>query len=140
MVGFVIDPGIVSGVERGDDLRELIMRPVDTDAINAEIQRLRGRKDELEAAETEIDEADADLEESRRKESVFQDALEDLRDARGDLEDVGSNSRRSGRPLLNSVRSASRWPRSWRSLRMPRWVSRGPRSGAQSSFEVSVKR
>jgi DNA repair exonuclease SbcCD ATPase subunit len=37
-------------VERGDDLRELIMRPVDTDAIRAEIESLEARRRELESA------------------------------------------------------------------------------------------
>lgn len=37
-------------VERGDDLRELIMRPVDTDAIRDEIEALESRRRELESA------------------------------------------------------------------------------------------
>lgn len=37
-------------VERGDDLRELIMRPVDTDAIRDEIESLESRRRELESA------------------------------------------------------------------------------------------
>ena len=46
-------------VLREGDLRALIMRPIDTDAISAEIQRLRSRRDEiddrLEAIETEAE-------------------------------------------------------------------------------------
>lgn len=68
-------------VERGDDLREFIMRPVDTDVINAEIQCLRNRKDEL----------DAEL-----------DALEDERARLPELESEKRRLRRSSRsPVRN---------------------------------------
>jgi DNA repair exonuclease SbcCD ATPase subunit len=73
-------------VERGDDLRELIMRPVDTAAINSEIDRLEREKHDLDdeldsldeladrlpslderraAIETRIEETEAELEEAR---------------------------------------------------------------------------
>ena len=57
-------------VARGDDLRDLIMRPIDTDAIQAEIEQLRGEKRRLD---DELDELDSlngelpDLEEKRTK-------------------------------------------------------------------------
>lgn len=122
-------------VEWGDDLREVILRPVDTDAINAEIQRLRNRKEKLDTLEdkrarlpdfesemrrleenleatrvelaeleSEIKAADVELKESRRKESAFQDALDDLR-----------NLGRPGRhplPGRDRTRDPSRTPRS----------------------------
>jgi len=60
-------------VERGSDLRELIMRPVDTDAIQAEIQALTAEKRRL-------DERLDDLAEERRR-------LPDLEAERARLED-----------------------------------------------------
>jgi DNA repair exonuclease SbcCD ATPase subunit len=48
-------------VEQGDDLREVIMRPVDTDEIQAEIDRLTEKK---RAIQSELDDLDA-LEEER---------------------------------------------------------------------------
>ena len=44
-------------VVTGQDLRELIMRPVDTTAIQTEITRLEARKDQLDERLSEIDEA-----------------------------------------------------------------------------------
>lgn len=66
-------------VARGDDLRELIMRPVDTEEITAEIERLEAEKrnldqrlDELSSLERELPE----LEEQRRK---LQEKIEEKR-------------------------------------------------------------
>ncbi|MFA9418253.1 archaea-specific SMC-related protein [Natrinema sp. HArc-T2] len=42
-------------VQRGDDLREIIMRPVDTDEIERQIQSLKADKEALEQRLTEVD-------------------------------------------------------------------------------------
>jgi DNA repair exonuclease SbcCD ATPase subunit len=44
-----------SAVVRGDDLRELLMRPVDTDEIQAEIDRLERERDELQDELAELE-------------------------------------------------------------------------------------
>ena len=64
-------------VSRAADLRELIMRPVDTDAITAEIERLRARKgavredldalDELEDERTRLERELAELDSKRER-------------------------------------------------------------------------
>lgn len=109
-------------VSRGDDLRELIMRPVDTEQIESEISQLEAEKrdcdatiDRLEREERklpdlearrrdlvetledkrealaavleEIDALDADIEESRSRKEDLEAAFADLRDARSTLED-----------------------------------------------------
>jgi chromosome segregation ATPase len=48
-------------VARNDDLRQLIMRPVDTDEIRAEIDRLVAEREEIENELDEIDSLKADL-------------------------------------------------------------------------------
>ena len=56
-------------VARGDDLRELIMRPIDTDAIQAEIERLETERREIDKRLEEIDREErrlSDLEQQRQ--------------------------------------------------------------------------
>ncbi|WP_267643682.1 archaea-specific SMC-related protein [Haloarchaeobius amylolyticus] len=105
-------------VERGDDLWELVMRPVDTDAIEAEVNRLEAQKEELDrqleelsavkerlpTLEQQRNEVDADIEETEAELAAVEaeleaaeadltdesvdDVLTDLNEVRGDLEDV----------------------------------------------------
>ncbi|MCT9098424.1 archaea-specific SMC-related protein [Haloarchaeobius sp. HME9146] len=105
-------------VERGDDLWELVMRPVDTDAIEAEATRLEAQKEELDrqldelgaakerlpdleqrrnAVDADIEETEAELEsveaelesaEGNLADETVDDVLGDLNEVRGDLEDV----------------------------------------------------
>ena len=80
-------------VERGDDLRDVIMRPVDTDAIEARIATLRGElaelDDELDRVERRRGELPA-LEERRRTLTDEVESLDarvgELRDAAADME------------------------------------------------------
>jgi DNA repair exonuclease SbcCD ATPase subunit len=60
-------------VARGDDLRELIMRPVDTDALQAEIE-------ELEAEKRELDEEFDELDRLADRHPDLEDRLTDLDD------------------------------------------------------------
>ncbi|WP_152042390.1 archaea-specific SMC-related protein [Salinigranum salinum] len=86
-------------VARGDDLRELIMRPVDTTAINAEIDRLEREKrdldDELDQLDTLADSL-PQLEERRTKlETRIEEAEAELAAAREELETADTSVQRS---------------------------------------------
>jgi predicted nucleic acid-binding Zn-ribbon protein len=80
----------------GEDLREVIMRPVDTEAIESEIERLEGKKrrlddeidrlDGLEIERMELEETRADLR------SEIEDMEERLEERRAALEDVDGNT------------------------------------------------
>jgi chromosome segregation ATPase len=79
-------------VARGDDLREIIMRPIDTERIEAEIEGCKQKRDDIEAQIEELDELErelpkletdreetkAELEAAREKLEAKQTALEDL--------------------------------------------------------------
>lgn len=88
-------------VVRGDDLRELILRPVDVGEIEATIERLQAEKrgideelSDLSAAERERD----SLEEERaRLEHEIESAEEELESARRALSDEGSDEEGSER-------------------------------------------
>ncbi|SEH15112.1 AAA domain-containing protein [Natronorubrum sediminis] len=60
-------------VRRGDDLRELIMRPIDTDEIEAEISRLESRKREIDDQLADLD----DLKSERPALETRRQAIED---------------------------------------------------------------
>ncbi|WP_435361760.1 archaea-specific SMC-related protein [Haloarchaeobius sp. DFWS5] len=111
-------------VARGDDLRELIMRPVDTNAIEAEITQLEAEKrdlderlSELEDLErrlpqlesrkteltTQIEEKRAELAELEEEISAMDQDVEDSRDEQAALEDALSDLR-SLRSDLEDVR------------------------------------
>lgn len=49
------------GVRRGDDLREIIMRPIDTDQIEAEIKQCQETREEIDNQLAEIEEVKAEL-------------------------------------------------------------------------------
>jgi chromosome segregation ATPase len=77
-------------VARGDDLRELIMRPVDTEAIQAEIDRVKAEKQRLDE---ELDELDSlkqrlpGLEEERtRLEKEIEEKQAELQSKEAELE------------------------------------------------------
>ena len=72
-------------VAQGDDLREIIMRPIDTDRMEAEIEQCQEKRGEIENKINQLDELERelpDLEEKRRKKQ------DDLESARDDLEAV----------------------------------------------------
>ncbi|MFC5368937.1 archaea-specific SMC-related protein [Salinirubrum litoreum] len=110
-------------VVRDEDLRAVLMRPVDTEAIRAEIATLQSdkrdvearleelddlkrdlptlenrrstleseivdRREALDAKEREIEAANTGVEESRSKQATLDDRLDDLTEARSDLESV----------------------------------------------------
>jgi len=67
-------------VARGDDLRELIMRPVDTEAIQADIQRLEREKSGIDDELDELDELKGELPELERKRNDLAEEIEAKRD------------------------------------------------------------
>ncbi len=79
-------------VARDDDLREIIMRPIDTDQIEAEITSCKRERDELEAEIERLDELGRELpalEEARQeKREELADAREELADAQARLDDL----------------------------------------------------
>jgi len=81
-----------SAVARGDDLREIIMRPIDTDAIDAEIRECKQQRDELESEIDRLDGLEHDLpslEADRREKVAELEAAEDeLEAVREDLDDL----------------------------------------------------
>ncbi len=82
-------------VVRGDDLRDLIMRPIDTDRIQAEIEQLESEKRSLDER---LDELDAlsrrlpELEERRtRLESELGEKRAELADKEAEIEDADAD-------------------------------------------------
>ncbi|EMA58418.1 archaea-specific SMC-related protein [Halorubrum lipolyticum] len=79
-------------VARGDDLREIIMRPIDTDAIDAEIRECKRERDELQSEIETLDSLERDLPdlEADRREKVeeLEAAQEDLESVRDELDDL----------------------------------------------------
>ncbi|PSP94824.1 chromosome segregation protein SMC [Halobacteriales archaeon QS_4_62_28] len=80
-------------VARGDDLREIIMRPIDTDQIDAEIETCRRERAELEAEIERLEELERDLPklETDRRETQAElnsarEELESLRDQLNELD------------------------------------------------------
>jgi myosin heavy subunit len=67
-------------VARGDELRDLIMRPVDTDAIKAEIRQLEQRKQRLDEQLGELDDLENRLPDLEAKRKRLTDEIESLRD------------------------------------------------------------
>ncbi|SDK56006.1 archaea-specific SMC-related protein [Natronorubrum texcoconense] len=79
-------------VARGDDLRELIMRPVDTDAIKAEIEQCQRRKQEIDDQLAELDELEGKLPDLEAKRTRVTDEIEtleeELEEAQAELDET----------------------------------------------------
>jgi DNA repair exonuclease SbcCD ATPase subunit len=105
-------------VARGDELRDLIMRPVDTDAIKAEIQQLEQRKQRIDAELDELDDLEdrlPDLEAKRTRVSNEIESLrEELEEAEEQLEatNVDVETRREERSELETKLDELRGTRS----------------------------
>lgn len=82
-------------VARGDDLHELIMRPVDTDAIQAEISQLQSEKRDIDAELDELDDLKRrlpGLEEQKTKlQSQIDDQSEELAEKRAELDELDAD-------------------------------------------------
>ena len=66
-------------VAQGADLRELIMRPVDTDAIQAEIRQLEQEKDRLDDELAELESLKDELPDLEAQRAQLEDDIEDKR-------------------------------------------------------------
>lgn len=71
-------------IRRGEDLRDIIMRPVDTDAIQAEIDDLQTERRDLDERLDELDALKCDLPEL---EARRQDLTEQIKEKRSQLEE-----------------------------------------------------
>lgn len=72
-------------VAQGDDLREIIMRPIDTDRLEAEIEQCQEKREEIEEEIDQLDELERELPELEEKQRQKQEKLESAHD---DLEAV----------------------------------------------------
>jgi myosin heavy subunit len=66
-------------VARGDDLREIIMRPIDTDEIQAEIDRLESERRRLGEEIESLEEAERRLPQLKSRRSALEDDIEERR-------------------------------------------------------------
>jgi DNA repair exonuclease SbcCD ATPase subunit len=86
-------------VARGDDLRELIMRPVDTTAINSEIDRLKAEKQSIDDELDELDGLTDRLPELETRRTELRKRIEEteaeLEAAREELETADTSVQRS---------------------------------------------
>lgn len=82
-------------VANNDDLRDLIMRPVDTDEIQEQIDRLLQERSEIEGDLEEVDRLKNQLpaleEERTRLQNDIEDAKSDLAEKEAELEDRDAN-------------------------------------------------
>ena len=86
-------------VARSDDLREIIMRPVDTDRINAEIESCNRKRQELDDEIERLDEIEQELPELEAKREQNRTELEATREeleaVRSELEDLDTGVEQS---------------------------------------------
>ncbi|WP_262177118.1 archaea-specific SMC-related protein [Haloarcula laminariae] len=81
-------------VARGDDLREIIMRPVDTDSIKREIRRLEERKDDIDAELSTIESRQRDLTDlEQRRNSLREEIGEKREELAAKEEEIDQSSR-----------------------------------------------
>ncbi|WP_435180533.1 archaea-specific SMC-related protein [Halorussus sp. AFM4] len=73
-------------VARGDDLREIIMRPIDTDEIEAEIESLKAERDQIDAQLEHIEDRKRDLPELEQRRSELEAEIEETREALAEKE------------------------------------------------------
>jgi chromosome segregation ATPase len=105
--GYLDEPGVAElfsflhemnearhAVTRGDDLREVIMRPVDVDAIKREIERLEEKKSDINDELATIESRKQRLPELERRRSSIRDEIEDKRDELAAKEDEIDDSER----------------------------------------------
>ena len=86
-------------IARGDDLRELIMRPVDTDRIDAEIESCKRERDEIDEELERIDRLETELPEleSERRDTKdeLESTLEELETVRASIEEFDKDIEQS---------------------------------------------
>ena len=82
-------------VERGDDLHDVIMRPVDTEEIEQRIRKLQREKEDLEAEYDRVQERRDTLPQLKERRRTLQDEIatidEEIASLRDDLADVDAD-------------------------------------------------
>jgi len=73
-------------VVRGDNLRELLTRPIDTVEIEAEIERLQANKRDLQEHVEHIEQRETDLPELRRRREGLESTIADKRERLGEIQ------------------------------------------------------
>lgn len=73
-------------VARGADLRDLIVRPIDTEEIDAEIERLQAEKRQVDDRIERIDEREGDLVELEQRKTRLETEIEERRERLAELE------------------------------------------------------
>ncbi|QLG29634.1 chromosome segregation protein SMC (plasmid) [Halorarum halophilum] len=96
MFAFLLENNEVRrAVERGDDLREIIMRPIDTDRIESEIRELEREKNEIDDQIREFERLESelpDLEAERREISEdLESAREELAEVQAEIDDLDTD-------------------------------------------------
>jgi DNA repair exonuclease SbcCD ATPase subunit len=79
---------------RGDQLRDVIMRPVDVDAIRAEIRRLETEKGDINDELANIESRKRDLPQLEQRRNTLREKIEDKREELAELEDEIDDSSR----------------------------------------------
>ncbi|EMA41676.1 archaea-specific SMC-related protein [Halobiforma nitratireducens] len=75
-------------VTTGDDLREIILRPVDTDEIEAEITRLTAEKDQIADELERLDSLSGDLPQLERERTDLEERIDEKRTALQEVKDA----------------------------------------------------
>lgn len=74
-------------VERGDDLRELIMRPVDTENIEVEISQLENKRNHLDDQINRLSELSQELPGLEKRRQELQEQIAEAEEQRDDLQE-----------------------------------------------------
>jgi chromosome segregation ATPase len=86
-------------VARGDNLHEIIMRPIDTDSIDADIRECKQKRDELKAEIEKLDSLERDLPEleadRRNKVEELESAQEQLESVRKEIDELDTGIKES---------------------------------------------
>jgi chromosome segregation ATPase len=79
-------------VARGDDLREIIMRPIDTDRIDSEIESCRRKREEIDNELQQLERLEQKLpeleEKQHEKEAELEEARDKLASVQSELEEI----------------------------------------------------
>ncbi|TKR25058.1 archaea-specific SMC-related protein [Natronomonas salsuginis] len=74
-------------IERNGDLHEVLMRPIDTDEIEAELQQLRAEKENIEAELEQLDEYKQRIPKLEEQRTQLETELDDLRTTEAEIQE-----------------------------------------------------
>ena len=81
-------------VARGDDLREIIMRPVDIDAIRSEVEQLEAEKGDINDELATVESRQRDLPDLEQRRTELREQIEEKREELAEREEEIDNSSR----------------------------------------------